>query len=160
MQKVCSATISAGVTKALTQTATPSSFYQGALAKLSAAVNITFDKLADVQRGQVEDWKKTLVTRETESEPEMCTEEALKTADKVVIGRGGSTQTSALLSCVKNYFSLAHIASTAAEPSRSKSDFTCSLAQACPYDQGSVALRRANKIWEKLVLLYNQRMHN
>ena len=149
MKRVCAATISAAVTKALKKSSAD---------KLAESTKLSLVKLAEVQKRQLVDWKAQFVT--ADGDAEFCSDEAIIAADTNVVGQGGTTQTSALVSCANNYFTADRIASTVADPESFKSDFVCDLAQTCPKNLTAIALDRSETEWSKLQTLYTQRLDN
>jgi len=128
--------------------------------ELAEKAKVSVEKVEDAQRSQLGKWTESFITRDDSDGSEYCSDAALKSSDLVVIGPGGSTRTSSLLSCTKNYFSLDRIKSSIRDPKQYRDDFTCSLAQTCPSNHSLMAKQRAEKIWDNLVSLYHQRLGN
>jgi len=165
LQRVCAATV-LGATEAATSQAslalqsvsplTSSSEAVRSVARLAESSKLSLVRLAEVQKRELGDWTSNLIVKEKDG-PEFCSDDAIKAADTTVIGRGGSTHTSSLLSCSKSYFTPERIGSTVRNPQGYLNDFVCSLALTCPNDQSALATSRAEKIWTRLVTLYQKR---
>ena len=168
LQRVCAATVDAAVNKAAAQQvlaektvspATSASEVIRNLARVADASHVSLAKLATIQKKQLSSWTSTFITRDDQGNS-FCSDDALRSSDKVVVGPGGTSHIGGLVSCAKNYFSAERIKSTVNDPSMYKKDFTCSLAQTCPQNQTEIAFERATKVWDNLVSLYNSRLSN
>ena len=168
LQRVCAATVDASVAKATNQAtmagksvspANSTSDGIRSFARVAEASNLSLAKLANIQKKQLNAWTSSFITRDNQGDA-FCSDEALKGSDKIVVGPGGTTHMSGLVSCAKNYFTPERIKSTVNDPSIYKRDFTCSLAQVCPQNLTAIAVERATRVWDNLVSLYNSRLRN
>jgi hypothetical protein len=125
------------------------------VAKLAEMSNIALDKLASVQKSQLEQWTSTFISKSSRGDA-FCSDNALIASDRVVVAQGGVTHISALISCTSNYFSTARISSTVAKNLDYKSDFTCGSAQSCPVNLNEEAAKRAQAMWTEFANRYEE----
>jgi hypothetical protein len=88
-----------------------------------------------------------------------CSDSALIAADTTVIGPGGATYTSSLLSCAANFFAMDRLEYATAHPEDFQNDPQCNLIDICPRNLQQIAEDRGVQAWNNLAEKYQQRIN-